>query len=72
MATPEMHYVDSTNVEAVGYDPDQREIHVQFHGGRTYIYSEADEATFDELRWAPTVGSHLNRVIKPNHPCRVA
>ena len=27
---PEMHYVDSSNVESIGYDPDTRELHVQF------------------------------------------
>ena len=27
---PEMHFVDSSNVEAIGYDPDTRELYVQF------------------------------------------
>jgi hypothetical protein len=70
MGEPEMQMVDSSNVEAVGYDPEEREIYVRFLGGRTYAYGEADERTFDELRTADSVGSYLNRVLKPNHPYR--
>lgn len=64
---PEMVPVDSTNVARVGYDPEAQEIYVEFLSGTTYKYSSADEQTFEELRDAPSVGSYLNRVIKPNY-----
>jgi hypothetical protein len=67
MSTPEMTPVDSTNVAAVGYDPEAQEIYVQFLSGTTYKYLGTDEQTFEELRDAPSVGSYLNRVIKPNY-----
>lgn len=67
MSTPEMTPVDSTNVAAVGYDPEAQEIYVEFLSGATYKYSGVDEQTFEELRDAPSVGSYLNRVIKPNY-----
>ena len=36
---PEMHYVDSSNVEAIGYDPATQELHVRFlKSGETYVY----------------------------------
>lgn len=70
MGQPDMQYVDSSNVEMIGYDADEREIHVQFRNGRTYVYSEADETTFAELRDADSIGSYLNRILKPNFPCR--
>ncbi len=70
MSEPHMQIVDSSNVEAVGYDAEAREIYVRFLGGRTYVYGEADERTFEELRSADSVGSYLNRVLKPGHPYR--
>lgn len=70
MGEPDMQMVDSSNVEAVGYDREAREIYVRFLEGRTYIYEEADERTFEELRTADSVGSYLNRVLKPGHPYR--
>lgn len=70
MALPDMHYVDSSNVEAVGYDAANEDIYVQFHGGSTYVYTGADQQTFDELRYADSVGSYLNRVLKPGYAYR--
>jgi hypothetical protein len=67
MPEPEMQMVDSSNVEAVGYDPDNVAIYVRFLGGDTYIYSGADQRTFEDLLTADSVGSYLNRVIKPNY-----
>lgn len=70
MPEPQMHHVNSSNVEAVGYDPAEREIYVRFLSGRTYAYGDADATTFEELRTADSVGSYLNRVLKPGFPCR--
>lgn len=70
MAEPEMVMVSSSNVEAVGYDPDSRELWVRFLGGGTYVYSGVDERTHEELVNAPSVGSYLNREIKGNFDYR--
>ena len=35
---PEMIYVDSSNIEAIGYDDDAQELHVRFLSGTSYIY----------------------------------
>jgi hypothetical protein len=67
MTAPEMIPVDSSSVERVGHDADQQELHVQFHDGSTYVYSNVDDETFQELRQAASVGSYFNRVIKPSH-----
>jgi hypothetical protein len=67
MAAPEMTPVDSSNIEAVGHDPDQQELYVRFLDGSTYVYANVDEETFQELRGAASVGSYFNRVIKPSH-----
>lgn len=61
---PEMIFVDSSNVEAVGYDDDTRELHVRFVSGGYYIYHEVPRQIFDDLMNAPSKGSFLNREIK--------
>jgi hypothetical protein len=61
---PEMIYVDSSNVEAIGYDDNTQELHVQFLSGGYYIYHNVPRAIFDELMYAPSKGSFLNREVK--------
>lgn len=70
MAEPKMVMVSSSNVEAVGYDPNSRELWVRFINGGTYVYSEVDERTHEELMNAPSIGSYLNREIKGNFAYR--
>lgn len=61
---PEMIYVDSSNVEAIGYDADAQELHVQFTSGGTYVYYEVPSSVFDAFMSAASKGSFLNREIK--------
>lgn len=61
---PDMIYVDSSNIEAIGYDDESLELHVQFISGGYYIYNNVPRQIFDELMYAPSKGSFLNREIK--------
>jgi len=61
---PEMVYVDSSNIEAIGYDENTQELHVQFRQGSSYVYRDVPRHLFDELMNAPSKGSFLNREIK--------
>lgn len=61
---PDMTYVDSSNIEAIGYDDDHRELHVKFLGGGYYVYHDVPRDVFDSLMNAPSKGSFLNREIK--------
>jgi hypothetical protein len=61
---PEMIYVDSSNIEAIGYDDDAQELHVQFLTGGYYIYYDVPRNIFDELMSAASKGSFLNREVK--------
>ena len=63
----EMYYVDSSNVEAIGHDQIAQELHVRFLSGDTYVYHGVPQEVYDELMAAPSKGSYLNRVIKPNY-----
>ena len=61
---PDMKYVDSSNVEAIGYDEATQELHIQFVGGGYYVYQGVPREIYDELMAAPSKGSYLNRCIK--------
>ena len=61
---PEMHFVDSSNVEAIGYDPDTRELYVQFIKSGNYVYVDVEEWVFDEFLQAESKGQYLNQNIK--------
>lgn len=65
---PEMHFVDSSNLEAIGYDPDSRELHVRFlKSGDTYVYYDVDEWVFQEFLQADSKGGYLNDKIKERY-----
>ena len=65
---PEMHYVDSSNIEAIGYDPSTQELHVLFlKSGETYVYYDVEEWVFQEFLHADSKGTYLNTNIKPSY-----
>jgi hypothetical protein len=65
---PEMVPVDSDAIEEVGYDAG--ELAVKFRDGGTYLYSVVPEGVFEELLRADSIGSYVNREIKPFYTCR--
>ena len=66
----DMTYVDSSNVEAIGYDPTGQELHVQFRSGGYYVYSSVPPEVYDGLLNSASKGSFLNRQIKNVYPFR--
>jgi hypothetical protein len=65
MTMVEMQYVQSSNVECVGYDPEFMELHVRFiNSAITYVYINVPQLVFDEMMSAPSKGSYLNRCVK--------
>jgi hypothetical protein len=68
---PEMQFVVSGNIEAIGYDADNRELYVRYlKSGLTYIYSNVDEIVFTELQMADSKGSYVNQNIRNNYEFR--
>ena len=62
---PDMHYVISSNIEAIGYDADTMELHVRFlKSGETYIYYNVELWVFDEFMHADSKGTYLHYQIK--------
>ena len=60
----EMINVNSSHVEAVGYDEESSTLQVEFKGGMTYQYFDVPENVFFELRDADSVGGYLAAAIK--------
>lgn len=65
---PEMHYVDSSNIEAIGYDADNQELHIRFlQSGETYVYYAVEEWVYQDLMQADSKGTYLNNEIKQRY-----
>ncbi|WP_436417597.1 KTSC domain-containing protein [Petrimonas sulfuriphila] len=64
----EKEYVQSSNIEAVGYDEDTETLRVWFLNGSVYDYTGVGQLEYEALRDAPSVGSYLHQNIKGQYP----
>jgi hypothetical protein len=62
---PEMHAVESSVMEAVGYDPARRQLHIRFRDTGLYVYSGVEEKVAGGLLAAESKGAYFNQEIKP-------
>lgn len=67
-----MRPVTSSNIAAVGYDAERRELRVRFRGGSEYAYADVPADVAAALVDAPSVGGYLAREIAHNPRYRVA
>jgi hypothetical protein len=63
----EMQFVDSSNIDRVGYDSDSNTLRIEFRSGGTYDYFGVPESVFDNLKSAFSVGGYHAREIKNNY-----
>lgn len=68
MNIPKMKPVISSNIAAVGYDPESKSVFVQFLAGTVYVYKNVPKSEFDELLMASSLGSYLNKNFKGVYP----
>ncbi len=68
MAQPEMTLVESSNVESIGYDSQNRTVYIQYLKGGLYIYKDVPEMEYEGLLYAPSIGSYLHRNFKNVYP----
>lgn len=59
--TIEMKPVESSNIQAIGHDPDASELHVTFKSGATYVYSDVDAKLHEIITNA---ASAVSKMIK--------
>jgi hypothetical protein len=65
---PDMIFVDSSNIEAIGYDSATRELHVRFlKSGETYVYYEVEDWMFEDFQRADSKGVFFNTNIKDKY-----
>lgn len=63
-----MQFVESTSIEAIGYDPDTMELHVRFlQSKETYAYYNVPSWVHDEFMQAESKGVYLNSKIKKQY-----
>jgi hypothetical protein len=63
----ERTYVDSSNLESVGYDSNSNILEVEFKNGTLYQYTGVPEHIFPELIAASSVGVYFNENIRNNY-----
>ena len=57
--------VESSSVEAVGYDPATAKLYIRFRGsGRAYVYADVPPAVYKALMAADSIGRFVNTEIK--------
>lgn len=54
----------SSNIDAVGYDPTSQELQVKFRSGATYRYLMVPPEVYDEFKDLKFSGRFLNSTIK--------
>lgn len=62
-----MKPVESSNIAAVGFDPETKTLHVAFSNGTVYRYHDVDAEKHAKLMSADSVGKHFNAHIKGAH-----
>lgn len=59
--------VSSSAIRAIGYDEDERTLHVEFASGQRYEYPGVDPEEHQALLSAPSVGAHFASHIRPHY-----
>lgn len=65
----ELTQVESSMIEAWGYDQSTNALYVRFKGGKLYRYADVPAAEIESLQQAESIGRFINATIKPNYAC---
>ena len=60
----EMHSVQSSNINAIGYDEGSETLQIEFINGGTYQYFDVPQHVFDGIMNADSKGKFLHSNIK--------
>ena len=67
----EMHYVDSSNVDQIGFDEAEKEVHVIFKKGDHYVYSDVSQDVWEAFRNSVSKGSFIHQEFRSKgYSCR--
>jgi len=59
--------VQSSNVKSVGYDEENKNIHVELIGGERYMYTYVPKKIFEDFLTSPSIGSYINRYLRDSY-----
>lgn len=68
----ELHSVESSMIQAVGYEEDNQTLLVIFNSGKTYHYLEVPKETYEELLAADSKGSYMLSFVIDCYPYQLA
>lgn len=68
--SPIMQSVFSSHVDRIGHDSDTGDLHVQWQGGKTSVYSGVPAALASDVRNSWSVGKAVREQIIPNYKHR--
>lgn len=61
----DMVFVQSSNIDAIGYDPDLAELHVRFKQSQdTYVYQNVPPDVHERMMLSTSKGQFLAREVK--------
>ncbi len=63
--------MDSTNIDAIGYDKETQTLEIHFLSGGKYQYNPVPEQTWKAFNIAKSVGSFFFKYIKSNATLKV-
>ena len=66
----EMVNVSSSQISAIGYDPETMKARVSFTNGALYEYDDVQQTTIDTIMGADSVGKAFNLLLKYGHNYR--
>lgn len=53
-----------SNISAIGYDPQARQLQVDFQNGGSYLYDGISPDQYANFAGSPSKGKHLQSIIK--------
>ncbi|WP_396336445.1 KTSC domain-containing protein [Fischerella sp. JS2] len=56
--------MNSSMVNAIGYDGDKNILQIEFHNGAVYQYSDIDQDTWQDLHQANSIGKYFNKNVR--------
>ncbi len=60
----EMHPVESSNVESIGYHPETKTLAVKFKSGGLYHHADVPQSVYDAFASADSKGKHYGAHVK--------
>jgi uncharacterized protein len=57
-------HVDSSNIESIGYDPQNQTLEIEFQNGYVYQYFDVPETVYQNLMAAGSHGEYFSDYVK--------